>query len=259
MRLMARLSIMTYNVWGAHLWPDRRDALTAVLRRSLPDILLLQEVTPDIIACIEEALPSHAHVDGPGDIKGWSSESQIFWNRETFLCVNHGFVSYESAEYPYRGLFWARLQLASHDSMRIVVSTVHLPWAGSKTELETGVNMRVATLGPVVKALSSIVEPTDLASFIGGDFNEDFHPIRILNAAGYTDVFKLCDVRAPITHPNRPSAPEEERCSDRTLDWILCSMPATCRVLSCMVKTERGGFPPPSDHMPVLAVLELMR
>lgn len=256
---MARVSIMTYNVWGTNLWPDRRDALTAVLKRVLPDILLLQEVTPDIIACVEEALPHHEHVEGPIDIKGWSHESQIFWNREIFHRVDDGFVSYGSIEYPNRGLFWARLQSISHESIRIVVSTVHLPWAGCKTELETGVNMRVATLGPVIKALSSILQPSDLASFVGGDFNEDFHPIRVLEAAGYVDVFKLCDVRAPITHPNRPSAPDEERCPDRTLDWILCSMPSSCRVLSCMVKTERGGFPPPSDHMPVIAVFELAR
>ena len=254
---MARVSFMTYNVWGSNLWPERKASLASTLSRARPDVLLLQEVTPDIISCVEEALPNHAHVVDPNGMRGWWQESQIFWRRDQLRLVNSGFTSYQSDEYPDRGLFWVRLQSLSDENIRFVASTVHLPWMGCKRELHTGVNMRVVALTPVVEALQALVQPTDVACILGGDFNEAFHPIRVLNAAGFYDVFQLCDVKASTTHPNRPSAPEEEKCPDRTLDWIVCSMPSPCRVLACMVKTERGGFPPPSDHMPVLAVIEL--
>jgi hypothetical protein len=41
-------------------------------------------------------------------------------------------------------------------------------------------------------------------AIIGGDFNEDFHPVRILSEEmGMTEVFECIDVPPPITHPMR--------------------------------------------------------
>ena len=47
--------------------------------------------------------------------------------------------------------------------------------------------------------------------------------------------------------------------NNRTLDWILTALPTSCKVVAAMVKSVRGGSPPPSDHMPVIAVIELKK
>ena len=92
-----------------------------------------------------------------------------------------------------------------------------------------------------------------------GDFNEDFHPLRIMEEEmGMQEVFEMCDMRPPATHPVRPSSSIEERFSDRTIDWILCSLPPDCRVVAAYVKDMRGGImPPASDHKPVTAIFEI--
>ena len=41
-------------------------------------------------------------------------------------------------------------------------------------------------------------------AIFGGDFNEDFHPLRILaEEMGMCDVFESLDLPPPITHPMR--------------------------------------------------------
>lgn len=52
-----RVSIMTYNVWGTNLWPQRRPALSSLISSSKPDVLMLQEATPEILSCLDSALP----------------------------------------------------------------------------------------------------------------------------------------------------------------------------------------------------------
>jgi endonuclease/exonuclease/phosphatase family metal-dependent hydrolase len=249
---------MTFNVWGKELWPSRRESLSAVIGNIKPDIMLLQEISTDILECLDDTLKGHDRVHDIGEVVGWETESQIYWRRDMFTLVGYGFKSYENEEVPNRGLFWARLRSTYDPDIVIFVSTTHLPWTGCSAELSTGFNQRILALHHVIKHLEELVVSTDLASFIGGDFNEDFHPIRMLNNINYFDVFQLFDVYAPITHPVRPSCPQEERRPQRTLDWIACKMPVSCRVMSATAKTIRGGsFPPPSDHLPVIAILEL--
>jgi hypothetical protein len=55
--------------------------------------------------------------------------------------------------------------------------------------------------------------------FLMGDLNEDFHPVRILNQAGFTDCFTALGLPTPATHPARPSSPEEEAKSDRRVTY----------------------------------------
>jgi endonuclease/exonuclease/phosphatase family metal-dependent hydrolase len=107
-------------------------------------------------------------------------------------------------------------------------------------------------------SIFSFSPPQEPAVF-GGDLNEDYHPVRILNEeCAFVDVFETLDLVPPITHPVRPSDPREEMKPSRTLDWILCSLPTQCRVIAAFAKTVRGGrVPPISDHLPVVAVLEI--
>ena len=46
--------------------------------------------------------------------------------------------------------------------------------------------------------------------------------------------------------------------TEKTADWIMCSLPINCRVLSAFAKDIRGGETPlASDHKPVVAMFEL--
>ncbi len=256
MSFPARVTVTTYNVWGNNYWPARQPKLVQTIQTLRSDIYLFQEVTPAIVKCLDENLSAYARV--ASEHEGWTRESNIYWNKALFDLVDFGESSFEMSEYPHRGLFWVRLTLKSNPSQVIFVSTAHFPWVGCDKEIETGMNQRIVAALKVCEFLRRIVAPNEAAIF-GGDLNEDFHPIRILREeCGFIDVFEMLDLPPPITHPVRPSEPLEEMRPNRSLDWILCSLPANCRTVAAFAKQVRGGsVPPASDHLPVVAVIEI--
>ena len=94
-----------------------------------------------------------------------------------------------------------------------------MPWAGCDREIETGINQRIPCTIKACENLRSLMRIDEPVIF-GGDFNDDFHPIRILNdELGLQDVFEALDQPPPVTHPVRPSSAREEMRPNRTLDW----------------------------------------
>eukprot|EP01033_Poteriospumella_lacustris_P009595 gene9595-6868_t len=253
----ARFTVTTLNVWGSHHWPARSSSLVQTLLTLRSDVYLFQEVTPAIIKYFDENLGNYQRVKSES-AEGWLKESNIYWNKDIFSLVDFGFADLEMPDYPLRGLFWARLALVDDPSKVVFVSTAHFPWVGCDSEIETGVNQRIVTAVKVCEQLRRLVAPNEAAVF-GGDLNEDFHPVRILSEeCAFIDVFESLDLVPPITHPVRPSDPLEELKPNRTLDWILVSLPSNCRTVGAFAKGVRGGtYPPISDHLPVVAIIEI--
>lgn len=79
--------------------------------------------------------------------EGWTRESNIIYNEQMFELLESGFSNLEMPDLPLRGLFWCRLRVRSETSVTLFVSTAHLPWVGSKAEIESGINVRI----PVTK------------------------------------------------------------------------------------------------------------
>lgn len=259
-----RISVTTFNVWGDNNWPARADALASSLLSMWSDVYLLQEITPAIVEHLDKSIGADYERIDPtqGDKKeqsaGWLSESNIFWKKDLFELVDHGHGDLEIDDHPERCLFWARLSVKSNPKVTFFVSTAHFPWVGCPKELETGMNQRIPAALRVCEHFRRIVSVNECAIF-GGDLNDDFHPVRILSEeVGLMDVFESLDLPPPITHPVRPSSLQEEMRPNRTLDWLLCSMPSPCRVVAAFAKQTRGGtYPPVSDHLPVVAVFEI--
>lgn len=251
-----RLSVMTLNLWGTHHWPTRAEALSQMILSLKPDILLVQEVSEEVLVFLDPILSNHDRIRQQKQI-GWSTECNIYWDKTLFHKTDHGTETWNLKEYPNRGLFWARLEVIANPSVKIFIGNAHFPWTGCETEINTGINQRIASTYKVCESLRNLVR--DECIILGGDFNDDFHPIRILNEEmGLVDVFESLDLPPPITHPVRPSDPTEECRPNRTLDWITCGFPSYGRVIGAFVKQIRGGrYPPPSDHYPVLAFFDL--
>lgn len=263
----ARVTVMTYNVWGDKHWPERSATLQQVIAATRADIMVLQEVTPPILDAIGSVLVSHCRLQA-SDVHSTSSSSyvdedwekcglSIMWNDGLYKLEKMGFSNYKNETYPERGLLWARLSVRADPRIKFMVSTVHMPWGGCESELTSGINQRIPTTLAICQSLKDALEPKE-ALILAGDFNDDFHPLRLLNEEmGFIDVFESLDLVPMHTHPVRPSDYQEEMRPNRTLDWIMTVLPTSCKVVSAMVKTFRGGWPAASDHMPVIAVIEL--
>jgi endonuclease/exonuclease/phosphatase family metal-dependent hydrolase len=217
---------------------------------------MLQEVTEPVLTTISTVLPSHTTVTSSEE--GWDTcGCTIYWNDSLYELKGRGFSHLDMVDYPERGVFWVRLGVRANPRLTFLAATVHFPWVGAPTELSTGVNQRIPACAKLCSALRHISAPGE-AVLLAGDFNDDFHPLRILSdEMGFQEVFESLDLPPPITHPVRPSDYEEEMRPNRTLDWIMTLLPQNCRTVSAYVKSVRGGWPAASDHMPVIAVIEL--
>lgn len=117
------------------------------------------------------------------------------WNTKLFWIEDFGREKLDIPDYPNRGLFYAVLRIkGSNYKPAIFVSTVHLPWQGCKDEISTGINPRINITNQIIKFLAekeyegygnrrNSFNPIPI--ILGGDFNEDFHPIRILSENNY--------------------------------------------------------------------------
>lgn len=254
-----RLSVTTFNLWGEQHWPERGPVLLKSLESIGSDVYLFQAITPSVVEFLDANLPNYKRVSEDNGRVGWITECNIYWNTKLLTLVDHGFGELEMADHPNRGLFWVRLYLNSNPRRTVFLSTTHFPWVGCEAEKEQGVNQRIPASAKVCEHFRRLIPPEEIAIF-GGDFNDDFHPLRILSEEmGLIDVFECLDLPPPVTHPVRPSNPVEEGKPDRSLDWIVCTLPSQCRVVAAFAKTSKTvSFPPPSDHLPVVAVFEVI-
>lgn len=241
-----RFVIMTHNIWADNRWPERDQALRALLRARRPDIYAVQELRPATRAVIDAELPGHQRVED--EERGWSHESSIWWNSEMFTEVEHGSTDIGIGVdeiHRDRRLFWVRLSKA--DGATFVVSTAHFCFPGTAQELEHYVNPRIPQSEKAAAALKELVGPQEPVFFMG-DLNESWHVLRILNGAGFIDSYSALGVVPSPTWPTVPTWPQPA--APWVIDFQFHRGPV--RPLTTEIVDFFSGDIAPSDHKPVV-------
>jgi endonuclease/exonuclease/phosphatase family metal-dependent hydrolase len=105
----------------------------------------------------------------------------------------------------------------------------------------------------LVEALRKLI-PSGQPALICGDFNDPVHPSRILNQAGFSEVFNTLGLVPPVTFPSVPITDEID--TNEAIDKIMASGPL--RPLLATVPAFHFQRTVVSDHWPVMAVYELL-
>ncbi len=180
-----RLSIVTFNLWGAERWPERAPALQRFCEIYRPDVMGVQELTRESRSLLDAALPHHTRVED--DLPGWTTEGNLWWNSDLFELVDHGAedVGFETDQ--NRRLFWVRLRL--RDRPRTLwAGDIHLTAPDTPEELDEGHSSRVREIKRVIKELHHLVGH-DEPGFLVGDFADSLAPLAHLSASGYSSCF----------------------------------------------------------------------
>jgi endonuclease/exonuclease/phosphatase family metal-dependent hydrolase len=89
----AFIRVITWNLhcgqelglpWQQFDWPARKQPLRLALDQARPDILSVQEATPDQVAFLEETLPGHHRVGIGRDGPAGGEHCAIYFNRQRF-------------------------------------------------------------------------------------------------------------------------------------------------------------------------------
>ena len=254
------INIATYNLRlntpsdGPNAWPQRRDAVKALIRYHEFDIVGTQEGLPDQIADLD-AMPGFAHVGvGRDDGKNAGEHSAIFYRTARFDLEKHGdYWLSETPDKPSKGwdakccnriASWAKL----HDRVtgkRFFVFNVHFDHQGEVARRESAKLM--------LKKIKEIAGNDTV--ICTGDFNStpDTEQIKAMET-----VFR--DARAISAEP--PYGPEgtfndfklDSALPDR-IDYLFVG--PKIEVLKYAVLTDSVKARFPSDHLPVVARIRL--
>jgi endonuclease/exonuclease/phosphatase family metal-dependent hydrolase len=243
--LEERAVVCTLNLWETSRWKERKESLRRFLALHAPDLLCVQELRPESLGLIGEALPGHEHVRDA--FPGWTREGNIFWTSARFSLIGHGAEEAGMIE-PDRRVFWARLR--TRGGAEIVVATAHFTWPGNSREREDGINVRMEQARRTAAVLDRIA-PAPAPLLFMGDLNDSGNPVDILKEAGLEDAFSGLGRFPKAT---RPAAPTYQG-AEETLDWMFYR--GSLRPMTCEAVDFFHGDFAPSDHKPVLATFAI--
>jgi endonuclease/exonuclease/phosphatase family metal-dependent hydrolase len=254
------LRVMSFNVRypapgdGPNRWELRRDLLLRTIRLKTPDLIGAQELFHLQGEYIVQNLPEYEWF---GDSRRGSREDEhmgIFYKRAKLRVIESGnFWLSESPETPGsqawgaslpRMVTWALFEVRANGSRFYLYNTHfhHTP---------DGAVARVNSARLLAERAGKPAR--DLPVIITGDFNAaapTAEPYKIL-----TEQFRDAWTSAARTAgPEGTSSTFAGRTTGRRIDWILFRGPFQVLEMETVTYQEDGRFP--SDHFPVLAVLE---
>ncbi|MEO8700435.1 MAG: endonuclease/exonuclease/phosphatase family protein [Kofleriaceae bacterium] len=173
------LRVLTWNTWfGDHMFDERRAALLVELERRRPDVIALQEVTPDLLTAL---------ADAPWVRNAYQLSEIELWQRyDIALLARQPIRRLTALELPTQ---MGRRLLVAELACGLTVGTVHLESMKESSE------PRARQLGLIQPYLAGLCEDTLLV----GDMN--FKPDDELETAALAP--DLVDVW-PQLHPEDP-------------------------------------------------------
>lgn len=258
------LTVMTFNVRinlvsdGENAWPNRQEMAASMIRFYEPDIFGVQEALEGQVTDLSEVLPQYTWLGvGRDDGKQAGEYMAIFYLKYRFKLLQED--TFWLSEHPQQpGLGW--------DAAYIRVVT----WAQFQ-DMQTGktffhFNTHFDNRGELARQESAKLLLSRIQSIAGsapvivtGDFNTypDSEPYRILSESGL-----LTDARVKSRSPHHgPSMTfngfdlESLKTAEQSIDYIFVSKQIEVLKHATLSDSFDGYFP--SDHMPVLSVLEL--
>lgn len=254
---MTTFIAQTHNLWGDHWAAERQEALKAFYSLRPPDLLATQELRPWSVEILDEALPSHARVEDPG--RGWSHQSNLWWNTAIFTAVEHGAEDVGILDDDAH-LFWVRLHTSA--GRELLFATAHLTWPGHQKELTTHINQRTGQAERITAKLDELAASGADVIFTT-DINDIGPPVWQFGNSGYLDTFSALERHCPPTHPVIPSGFSATVATGKSpiasppkaIDWIFMRGQLRARVSEVAEFFHEGVAP--SDHYPVVSAVSM--
>ena len=258
------LDVMTFNVRinlvsdGDNAWPNRKEMAASMIRFYEPDIFGVQEALEGQVSDLSERLPDYGWIGvGRDDGQAAGEFMAIFYLKHRFKVLKEDtFWLSENPQQPGLGWDAAYMRVVTWAQLKDLQSgetffhfNTHFDNRGEKARQESA-KLLLSKIRAIAGNGSVIVT---------GDFNTppDSEPYRILTKS---DLLTDTKTKSQTSHhgPSRTMNDfdlENLKTSEPPIDYIFVSKQIGVLKHATLSDTFDGYFP--SDHMPVLAILEL--
>jgi endonuclease/exonuclease/phosphatase family metal-dependent hydrolase len=251
---------MTFNVRypatsdGPNVWEKRRDLLVATIKESNPDVFGTQELFYEQGQYIVEKAPEYAWFGVSRRGNRTDEHMGVFYKASVLRLVESGnFWLSENPDTPGsmswnvtlpRMVTWGLFEIKA-SGKRFYFYNTHFPHRGREDA-----EARVQCARVIQSHMAKL--PKDVPFILTGDFNTDVgsEPYKVI-APGLTDAWATAASKAG---PNGTFHGFKGTPGTARIDWILFRGMARANKAETLTKNEEGRYP--SDHFPVLAVLE---
>jgi len=263
------LRLLSYNIRngkapdGGNAWPYRKERVVSLLTLYQPDLIGLQEVLPAQLDDLCARLSTYQWIGVGRDDGQHAGEHTVIFYRQARLSPRQsdsfwlsptpavsGSVGWDAA-YP-RIVTWASFQDQATGTSFLHLNT-HFDHRGAQARLESARLLR--------RFLAKI--PPALPVLVTGDFNctPDSLPYHALTLNAANDGPPLCDAMSISATPHHgPTATTNSEFANplrHKIDYIFCHPAPQVQVLRHAILADHWDGVYPSDHLPVLADVEV--
>jgi endonuclease/exonuclease/phosphatase family metal-dependent hydrolase len=255
------INIMSYNIRlnttadGINAWPLRTDKVAGLLRFHQADIFGVQEALPEQVKDLEKAFPGFDHYGvGRDDGVSRGEHMSVFYLKSRFEKLDAGtFWLNDATDKPGLGwdaaynrtCTWVELKDRNTGKSFLVFNT-HFDNRGSKARAESA---------KLILQFMEKINEENLPLILTGDFNTtpDSEPIQTI--LGHLKNSRSISETTPYG-PEGTSGGFEVTEQDRIIDFIFVN--DKMRILRHGHLSDSFGLFYPSDHLPVLAEIEIL-
>lgn len=252
------LRVMSFNIRlpveadGADRWDVRKPLALRMLREQAPDVVGLQELTPEQAQYLAGQLPGYGYLGRGREADGSGEQMGVFYRTDRLKVIETGdFWLSDTPQRPGsiswghphpRMVTWALFERVA-DGRRFYLLNTHLPYR------EQDEAARIKGAQAIVDRLSGL--PADVPVVVTGDFNTV--PDSAVHA---TLAAVLADAWEAAPHREGPADTFHAFSGQahRRIDWIFTR---GMKVESARTVTTQWDGRYPSDHFPVVVDLRL--
>lgn len=254
------LKLMTYNIRldtdadGDNSWTNRKDFFNSQIQFYEPDIFGVQEAKPNQVTDIASSLLSYNFVGigREGIDKGESSN--IFYKKDRFVVLDQNtFWLSETPNEISKGWDAAYNRVCTYILLKDKIAkktfwvfNTHLDHIGEVAKTK-GIELILSK----IKTLNSNNYPV----FFMGDFNSEPTSERIINLKNQMLDAKDCSIQKPFGPTGTFNAFKHNEPVNILIDYIFISKNNAIKVNKYAVLSDSINLKYPSDHLPVLIIL----
>lgn len=256
------IKLMTYNIRldvssdGQNSWSNRKDFFTSQIQFYEPDILGLQEVKPNQLVDLNNALTNYNSIGKERDGDGKGESSNIFFKKHKFQLIKQNtFWLSETPDTVSKGWDAAINRVCTYGLFKHKITKKYF-WVFNTHLDHIGEQARTKGIQLILSKIEQL-NHKKYPVFFMGDFNSEPFETRI------QDLKRVMHDCRDIAQ-QKPFGPDGsfnnfKFCEpvNKLIDYIFVSKTPELKVLKYAILSDSKNLKYPSDHLPVFVQIQL--